>query len=273
MDFMLQALLEAAKDEKEKEKKNRQAGNEDEGEEDAEEQNTREADTEPANDTADEEDAPAEEEPEAAEADAEAEEPADDAEDAGQEEDAPDAEEGDDTNPDEGGEDAGGEDDFNVDPEGGDAGGEGEDNEPPPDGLTDPDDDGSNDGPEEEEETNVQINVLQLTKLDRLLNKKRIFSDFQDLRTSVRTFRNIVTTNAENIDPDERDVVLDRLDRLFNQITDYLTYKFSFIGYEENLNNYMIFTKAMEDIVSILDKEKSKKSLIKSKIKKETTKQ
>lgn len=153
------------------------------------------------------------------------------------------------------GEDAegeGNEDDFSLDPDGG----EGEDdNSPPPDGLTDPDDDGSNDdtSQDEGEETNVQTNVLNLSKLDRLLMKRRCLSDFYDLRTSINTFRNIIEKNEASIDPTVRETAVRDLNQLYTTLEDYLMYKFSYTNYEENLQNYLLFMRSMNDIVKTVD--------------------
>lgn len=153
------------------------------------------------------------------------------------------------------GEDAegeGNEDDFSLDPDGG----EGEDdNSPPPDGLTDPDDDGSNDdtSQDEGEETNVQTNVLNLSKLDRLLMKRRCLSDFYDLRTSINTFRNVIEKNEASIDPTVRETAVRDLNQLYTTLEDYLMYKFSYTNYEENLQNYLLFMRSMNDIVKTVD--------------------
>lgn len=148
------------------------------------------------------------------------------------------------------------EDDFSLDSD------NTEDDDPIPDGLTDPDDDGSGDMEDDNVEKNVHINILQLSKLDRTLAKRKCFSDFQELRTTITTFRNIISTNEATIDPDIREIAYSRLDKLYTQVTDYLTFKFSFINYEENLQNYLLFMKSMDSIVHFVqgDEESSKKS-------------
>lgn len=138
-------------------------------------------------------------------------------------------------------------DDFDLDPDGGDDAGEGDDT--PPDGLTSPDDDGSGDN-QDEVETNVQTNILKLSKLDRTLAKRRLFTNFQDLRTQVNTFRNIIANNEENIEAEIREKIYEDIDKAYSSITDYMTYKFSFINYEENLQAYLLFSKMMQDIVN-----------------------
>lgn len=145
----------------------------------------------------------------------------------------------------------GDEDDFSMNP---DDEGEGEDNEPPPDGLTDPDDDGSNDdaSSEDEGETNIHTNVLNLSKLDRLLAKRKCLSDFYDLRTSVDTFRSVIENNEAIIDPDVRQAAVRDLNKLYTSIGEYLMYRFGYTNYEENLQNYFIFIRSMNDIVKVV---------------------
>ena len=147
------------------------------------------------------------------------------------------------------GDDLGG--DFDLDPEGGGDEEGGEDDGPPPDGLTDPNDDGSSSSTDNQDvETNVQTNILQISKLDRTIAKRKLFSDFQDLRTQTNTFRNVIINNEENVDPELREKIYSDLDSLYTSITEYLTYKFSFINYEENLQAYLLLAKALEDIIT-----------------------
>lgn len=136
-------------------------------------------------------------------------------------------------------------DDFSLDPEeGADDSGEN------PDGLPDPDDDGSgDDSGTEDGEVNVHTNILQLSKLDRLMAKRQCFSDYQNLRTSITSFKNMIDANEATIEPAIRDYVIEKLDFLYTTVTDYLTYKFSYINYEENLQNYLIFMKTLNDLI------------------------
>lgn len=172
-------------------------------------------------------------------------------EEEGDQEDSSTEEEGNDESG-EDGENAG-EDDFSLDPDGG----EEEDNSPPPDGLTDPDDDGSGDDPSSGDdpnaETNIQTNVLNLSKLDRLLMKRKCLADFYDLRTTVNTFRNIIEKNEASIEPTVREIAVRDLNKLYTSIEDYLMYKFAYINYEENLQNYFIFMQSMNAIVKNVD--------------------
>lgn len=167
----------------------------------------------------------------------------------------------DEENPEEGDESS--EDDFSMDPEEG----EGESSENP-DGLPDPDDDGSDDMSEEEGEVNVHTNILQLSKMDRAMAKRKCFADYQELRTSITSFKNLVNANEATIEADIRDYVIEKLDRLYSSVTDYLTYKFSYINYEENLQNYLIFMKSLNDLTVYVktgdDPKKSKKLTVDS---------
>ena len=144
------------------------------------------------------------------------------------------------------------EDDFSLEDPTGE--GEGEGDGPPPDGLTDPDDDGSSDdtisGEEDPNaETNVHTNVLQLSKLDRLMAKRKCLNDFYDLRTSIDTFRVVIEKNEAILNPDVRDIAVRDLNKLYTTVGEYLTYRFGFTNYEENLQNYFLFLRAMNEII------------------------
>lgn len=155
--------------------------------------------------------------------------------------------------------------DFDLDPDGG----EEDSGEEPPDGLTSPDDDGSGDTSSDEVETNIQTNILNLSKLDRTIAKRRLFTNFQDLRTQINTLRNIIANNEENIEVEIREKIYEDIDRAYSSVTDYMTYKFSFINYEENLQAYLLFSKMVQDIINYTSTNATKSGK-KSKVIKET---
>ena len=66
----------------------------------------------------------------------------------------------------------------------------------------------------------------------------------------MNTFRNIIANNEENIEAEIREKIYEDIDKAYSSITDYMTYKFSFINYEENLQAYLLFSKMMQDIVN-----------------------
>lgn len=136
-----------------------------------------------------------------------------------------------------------GDDDFNMDPDGGS-----EDSGDNPDGLPDPDDDGMDDT--DGVEQNIHLNILELSKLDRLMAKRKIYNDYKDLRASITSAKNLIDQNEAIIDADVRDYVINKLDYLLSVVTDHLTYKFSFTNYEENLQAYLIFTKQLNDLLN-----------------------
>lgn len=136
-----------------------------------------------------------------------------------------------------------GDDDFNMDPDGGS-----EDSGNNPDGLPDPDDDGMDDT--DGVEQNIHLNILELSKLDRLMAKRKIYNDYKDLRASITSAKNLIDQNEAVIDADVRDYVINKLDYLLSVVTDHLTYKFSFTNYEENLQAYLIFTKQLNDLLN-----------------------
>lgn len=136
-----------------------------------------------------------------------------------------------------------GDDDFNMDPDGGS-----EDSGNNPDGLPDPDDDGMDDT--DGVEQNIHLNILELSKLDRLMAKRKIYNNYKDLRASITSAKNLIDQNEAVIDADVRDYVVNKLDYLLSVVTDHLTYKFSFTNYEENLQAYLIFTKQLNDLLN-----------------------
>lgn len=136
-----------------------------------------------------------------------------------------------------------GDDDFNMDPDDGS-----EDSGNNPDGLPDPDDDGMDDT--DGVEQNIHLNILELSKLDRLMAKRKIYNDYKDLRASITSAKNLIDQNEAVIDADVRDYVVNKLDYLLSVVTDHLTYKFSFTNYEENLQAYLIFTKQLNDLLN-----------------------
>lgn len=136
-----------------------------------------------------------------------------------------------------------GDDDFNMDPDGGS-----EDSGDNPDGLPDPNDDGMDDT--DDVEQNIHLNILELSKLDRLMAKRKIYNDYKDLRASITSAKNLIDQNEAVIDADVRDYVVNKLDYLLSVVTDHLTYKFSFTNYEENLQAYLIFTKQLNDLLN-----------------------
>lgn len=160
-----------------------------------------------------------------------------------------------------------GDDDFNMDPDGGS-----EDSGDNPDGLPDPDDDGMDDT--DGVEQNIHLNILELSKLDRLMAKRKIYNDYKDLRASITSAKNLIDQNEAVIDADVRDYVVNKLDYLLSVVTDHLTYKFSFTNYEENLQAYLIFTKQLNDLLNFTrdNKDGFKEPLTKSTSSKKSSK-
>lgn len=136
--------------------------------------------------------------------------------------------------------------DFNMDPDGGS-----NDSESNPDGLPDPDDDGSMDDTDGVEQ-NVHLNILELSKLDRMMAKRKIYNDYKDLRASITSAKRMIDQNEATIDATVRDYTMNKLDYLLSMVTDYLSYKFSFTNYEDNLQAYLIFTKQLNDLLNTL---------------------
>lgn len=139
-------------------------------------------------------------------------------------------------------------DDFSMDsddPSSEDDGGEN------PDGLASPDAMGDDES-DQDTETNVHVNILNLNKLDRTISMKRLLNDYTATRTSINTFLNIIDKNETIIDATLRKSLINDLNSLLQNLNDYIGIKFSYINYEENLQNYIIFSKKLEDIVQRL---------------------
>lgn len=149
-------------------------------------------------------------------------------------------------------------DDFNLDD---DSDPDDMSNEPAPDGLPEADDDGSGDIDEEDPdaETNVQVNILELSKLDRVLAKQKCYRDFMDLRATVRAMLNIIDKNETVIDPDVRDDSIAKLNKLHYQIEEFVTYRFGIMNYEDALQHYFIFVKTTNNLINYIKEDGLKK--------------
>lgn len=147
-------------------------------------------------------------------------------------------------------------DDFSLDPNGdeGPDGGEGEGNESNPDGLPSADDDGSADpdGDSDDAETNLHVNILKLSKLDRATAKETIYHHYMDLLSSIDTLLNIIDTNETVIEPETREKATGDLNRLRSQLRKFIKYKFTIINYEDALSSYMLFIRSINDIVKMI---------------------
>ena len=126
-----------------------------------------------------------------------------------------------------------------------------EDDGPNPDDLPDPDDAGD-DPADDAEEKNVQTNILNLSSLDRNLVKRRLFNNFKDLRTSIDSFRATIDDREEALEPEIRNATITKLGDLYEKLTEYLMYKFSYINYEENLENFLLYTKKFNEIIQVV---------------------
>lgn len=126
-----------------------------------------------------------------------------------------------------------------------------EDLGPAPDGLPEADDDGSGDsgGEDPNGETNIQTNILKLSKLDRTLAKKTIGENLMSLRSTVKAALGIIDRNEAAIDPDVRDLSVDKLNTLSGELESFILHKFPILNYEDCLTQYLIFAKKVNDTV------------------------
>ena len=139
--------------------------------------------------------------------------------------------------------------DFSLD--GDDPAGGEEDLGPAPDGLPEADDDGSGDVEEEDPdgETNIQTNILNLSKLDRALAKKAIGANLVDLRSTIIAAIGVIDRNDAIIDPDVRDLATDKLNSLHSDLESFILHKFPILNYEDSLTQYLVFAKKVNDAV------------------------
>lgn len=123
-----------------------------------------------------------------------------------------------------------------------------------PDGLPGPDATGdANLGSfSGEDEKNLQVKIIQASKLERSLLKRRIFDRFNDLYNKVDVFRSNIDNNQTVIDPKVREKAYSQLQKFSEEIDMYLEYKFTPNNYEENLKNYLVFSKKFIEIVDFV---------------------
>ena len=100
-----------------------------------------------------------------------------------------------------------------------------------------------------EDEKNLQVKIIQASKLERSLLKRKIFDRFRDLHNKVDVFQSNVDNNQTVIDPKVREKTYTQLQRFSDEIEKYLEYKFTPNNYEENLKNYLVFSKKFIEIV------------------------
>ena len=135
------------------------------------------------------------------------------------------------------------------------ADGEGEEGQDPmaqvpaPDGLPEADDDGSadDDSPTPDEQ-NIQVNILQLSKLDRQLAKKYIYRNFMGLRSSINSLLETIDRNEVIIVPDVREPAITELNRITVDVDRFMKYRFPTINYEKALQCYFIFAKQINAV-------------------------
>ena len=123
-----------------------------------------------------------------------------------------------------------------------------------PDGLPGPDATGdANLGSfSGEDEKNLQVKIIQASKLERSLLKRRIFDRFTNLYNKVEVFRTNIDNNQTVIDPKIREKAYCQLQKFSEDIDMYLEYKFTPNNYEENLKNYLVFSKKFIEIVDFV---------------------
>lgn len=219
------------------------AGDDTKGEEQTDENGDNEGDN--PDDPGDTEDNPEGSDGEAAEGDEPAPEDGETPADGGEDETG--GAEGDST---ETGDDAGGGDgmsDFSMD--GDDPMGEGEEDlGPAPDGLPEADAEEVDDT-DLEGETNIQTNIMKLSKLDRALAKKTVGENLASLRSTINAAIGVIDRNEAVIEPEIRESTTTRLNNLLGELESFILHRFPILNYEDSLTQYLVFTKKVNDIV------------------------
>lgn len=100
-----------------------------------------------------------------------------------------------------------------------------------------------------EDEKNLQVKIIQASKLERSLLKRKIFDRFKDLHNKIDVFQSNIDNNQTVIDPKIRESTYSHLQRFAEEVEKYLEYKFTPNNYEENLKNYLVFSKRFIEIV------------------------
>lgn len=129
----------------------------------------------------------------------------------------------------------------------------GEELSDPPDGLPSPDetDDTTTDDSESDEQ-NIQLNILSLSKLDRLTLKQKCFNNFKDLRLKINRAIALVEDNEQLMSGDFREGVHSELGSLYSAVTNYMMTRFSYNNYEENAKNFNILAFQFNDLLKKL---------------------
>ena len=99
------------------------------------------------------------------------------------------------------------------------------------------------------DEKNLQVKIIQASKLERQLLKSKIFDKYRDLHNKIDVFRSNVENNETIIDPNVREKVYQELQDLDLDIGKYIEFKFIGNNYEENLKNYFVFARKISEII------------------------
>ena len=114
-----------------------------------------------------------------------------------------------------------------------------------------------NAAPPDPDVQNIQVNILNLSKLDRALAKKHIYTLFMDLRSSVTTALNIIDRNETVIEPEVRADIVDRLNQFQSDLNTFIAIKFQLVNYEAALQAYNVFTEQFNSYINSIKNEDS----------------
>lgn len=118
-----------------------------------------------------------------------------------------------------------------------------------PDPNADPNAAAAEQAPPDPTTVNTQVNILNISKLDRALAKKNIYGLFMDLRASMDTTLNIIDKNATVIDPAIREKSVTQLNGMITDLNTYISIKFQLDNYEAAMQMYMLFTEQFNALI------------------------
>ncbi len=152
---------------------------------------------------------------------------------------------------------------FSVEPEEDSEDVEGEDSESP--GTEDEDDydEDMDDGEvdmNKEGETNEQYAVLELSKVDRVIATQKCLNSFMTLKSTINTFIDKIISSESSVKAEIRDESTRDLTSIVKQIDRYLSSKFRYTVYEENVQVHIMLSKMTTEIIEKLSNEGFKKS-------------
>ncbi len=120
------------------------------------------------------------------------------------------------------------------------------------------DSDTTEDAPIESEPTNEEDNIVQpkivkVSTLNKALMKQKMYEHYKSLQTYINSIKDLLDDNRILISDDDREICLDKINDIGSGLDMYIKHKFYNNNYEINLQNYTIFSKKMDDLLTFID--------------------